>query len=369
MDKQLKFVHLQLTARCNLRCSFCGQWGDAGYMRHAGNKRELNFLEWKTVIDSIFRHSEKEGLKPQFVIWGGEPLLSPSFAKIAELLKSYGFETGLVSNGTLLNEFAPIINKNINVVYVSIDGPEEIHDCVRNCAGTFQRLAEGLKQIDNSRTRIVTLTTICEDNYKCLVTLPEYIAERLPNVSLMLYQNMIYISPDDAQRYTAWFKNFCGRKPEHIASWISDGFGDYVNELPVIMREICQRIEQKRYPIDLRITPEDMTPENIMDWYSDGAYDAGCHCVMPFSHLHVRPGGNVDMCVDFDDFSAGNVREKDVMEIFNGPEAEKFRQKFLESPPPICRRCPWRCNRSPGLDMMKTKTTINSIKKGGGDDV
>jgi MoaA/NifB/PqqE/SkfB family radical SAM enzyme len=170
---------------------------------------------------------------------------------------------------------------------------------------------------------------------------------------MMLYQNMIYISPDDALRQAIWSEQCCGRTPEHIASWLNDGFGDYVNELPDILREIEQRIGQKRYPVEVCITPEGIRPDNIAGWYDmEGVYDCESRCVMPFSHLHVRSGGNVDMCVDFDDFSAGNVRERDVMEIFNGPEAEKFRRKFLENPPPICRRCPWRCNRNPGLDLI-----------------
>ncbi len=323
-------------------------------MKNDTKKDELNFSEWKKVIDSIYAYSEKEASKPQFVLWGGEPLLSSSFTKIVELLKSYGFEMGLVSNGTLLKEFVPIINKNISVLYVSIDGPEEIHDHIRNHAGAFQKLSEGLEKIDSSRVRVVTLTTICEDNYKYLVTLPKYVAERLPVVAMMLYQNMIYVSPEDLRLYTAWLKKCCGQIPEHIASWLNDKCGDYVNELPDILREIERHIKEKRYPIELCITPQGVNSNNILDWYNmEKVYDGESRCLMPFSHLHVRSGGDVDMCVDFDDFSAGNVREQDVMEIFNGPEAKKFRQKFLENPPAICRRCPWRSNPNPVLDIKR----------------
>lgn len=359
MENRLKLVHLQLTKRCNLRCSFCGQWGESGFMRNSEKVRELDFSDWKKVIDSIAAYAEKEKIKPQLILWGGEPLLSPSFANIAVLLKSYGFETGLVTNGTLLDKYAAVINENIDVLYISLDGPEGIHDRIRGQAGTFRKIATGLEAIDSSKVMTVALTTICRDNHDCLVDFPDYVAEKLPGVQKLLYQNIIHVAPEDAHGYATWLESCCNQTPEHIASWINEGFDDYVNELPGIFREVEQGIEQKRYPVEVCITPEGMRSDKIAEWYDlKGDYDGEIRCIMPFSHLHVHSGGNVDMCVDFDDFSAGNVLEKDVMEIFSGSEAEKFRQKFLESPLPICGKCPWRCNRSPGLDPIK----INGMK-------
>lgn len=47
-------------------------------------------------------------------------------------------------------------------------------------------------------------------------------------------------------------------------------------------------------------------------------------CLAPFRRLHVAYNGDVLYCTDFYDFKADNVRNSELMAIFNNQRSEKF---------------------------------------------
>jgi radical SAM protein with 4Fe4S-binding SPASM domain len=95
--------------------------------------------------------------------------------------------------------------------------------------------------------------------------------------------------------------------------------------------------------------------KNILEWFisRDGLSNQkrDCdYCLAPFWHLQVTASGNVHYCVDFDDFSAGNIKNDDVMDIFENEISEKFRQEIFKGKNPMCKRCPWRFNTRYTID-------------------
>src|SRR5208282_2499856 len=90
----LHTIHLQLTNKCNYRCSYC--YATSGVQAHPMLPLEL----LKSVVDdamSLAPHINCE-------MSGGEPLLYPSVFDLAQYVKSKGNSIYLLTNGSLVNE-------------------------------------------------------------------------------------------------------------------------------------------------------------------------------------------------------------------------------------------------------------------------
>lgn len=119
----LRYLELQITDRCNLRCRHC-------YIGESGN-RELSLDD----IGKVLTEFEKmQGLR--LLITGGEPLLHSRFAEINRMLPEFALRKVLLTNGTLLHR-ERLEELNFHEIQISIDGLENAHDLLRG-TGTFR---------------------------------------------------------------------------------------------------------------------------------------------------------------------------------------------------------------------------------------
>ncbi len=95
------------------RCNFRSKWCNADYVLNKNNqmlsKDTLldigDFLsEWKNGI------SEK-GVRAVCIAGGGEPLLNPHTAEFIDRCSELGIQTGVVTNGTLIDKFLEPLSK------------------------------------------------------------------------------------------------------------------------------------------------------------------------------------------------------------------------------------------------------------------
>lgn len=90
-------------------------------------------------------------------ISGGEPLCHNNFEDICKIIKTTKLNTALMTNGYFVRKHAKIINEVFNQIYISIDGPENIHNKLR--AG-FQIITKSLKEIRIRKVMSTTLTKL-----------------------------------------------------------------------------------------------------------------------------------------------------------------------------------------------------------------
>lgn len=96
-------ISIFLTYQCNLRCKMCGQWGEAGSSRYY----TADMLKQRLPFDLIAKLiDEVKGFRPNITLFGGEPLIYPEWAKVVRYVKSSGLRCNLITNGTLLTEYA-----------------------------------------------------------------------------------------------------------------------------------------------------------------------------------------------------------------------------------------------------------------------
>ncbi|KAF0144297.1 MAG: AstB/ChuR-related protein [Nitrospirae bacterium] len=125
----LRYLELQVTDRCNLRCRHC-------YIEDKTGKE----LSLSLITRALKEFEAMQGLR--VLITGGEPLLHSRFKEINSILPKFFLRKILFTNGLLLNK--NILNDlNVHEMQVSIDGMEKAHDSLRG-KGRFKRTMQNI---------------------------------------------------------------------------------------------------------------------------------------------------------------------------------------------------------------------------------
>ena len=110
-----KSINLHLTERCNYGCRFC-------FSRHCGLRKELNFNDWKKIIEEIISYGCE---KINFA--GGEPTLIPFLPDLIEFTSNKCKFTSIISNGTgISQEFLNQFGSDLKLVGLSIDSANNL---------------------------------------------------------------------------------------------------------------------------------------------------------------------------------------------------------------------------------------------------
>lgn len=126
----LRYLELQITDKCNLRCKHC-------FVGESQNN-ELSLDIIKNIFDEF---ALMQGLR--VMITGGEPLMHSSFSRLNKILPEYPFRKILFTNGILLNK-GIIEFLKVDEIQFSIDGMEKGHDSLRG-KGTFVNALQKLQ--------------------------------------------------------------------------------------------------------------------------------------------------------------------------------------------------------------------------------
>ncbi|MBI5027148.1 MAG: radical SAM protein [Nitrospirae bacterium] len=141
----LRYLELQITNRCNLRCGHC-------YLGKPG-EIDLGLKEIKNILEEL---EAMQGLR--LLLSGGEPLLHPEFWKINDLLPEFALRSVLLTNGTLLNT-KTVRRLNVHEIQVSLDGLEDGHDFLRG-KGTFKKALHGITNAKEAGINVSVATMV-----------------------------------------------------------------------------------------------------------------------------------------------------------------------------------------------------------------
>ncbi len=319
-ELRLEMVHFQITKSCNLRCYFCGQWGSKGFFSNE-NGEELTFDDWNNVIEDLKDYRNKTGVPVAVTVWGGEPLFSEIFDRISQKLHQEGFPLTLITNGVFIDEHADVLNKCYNNVFISIDGPQEIHDNIRGF-GTYSKVMKNLELLKEGRPKITVMSVLTED---LINNLDEHLESfNGKNIDELILQELIFLNKNEIQEYKNWLKREFSTESVCADSWL----GSVDKDFEVLKKQILEKVLDNSYTYKLRYIPHGRCEENK-------------YCLSPFRHAHIAWNGNVLYCTDFYDFSAGNVKKEKLTDIFKNEISEKFRTETMNGNCVTCNHCSW----------------------------
>ncbi len=140
-----------LTHRCNFRCDYCDIPDAAG--------DEMSTEEWKRAIDEL---AERGLGRASFS--GGEALLRPDAIEIIRHAHARGLTTSLNSNAWLAGESIAELASVLDMLVVSLDGPQKVHDLVRRRRGSYARVLSVLDQAHARGLSTATITVLSRAN-------------------------------------------------------------------------------------------------------------------------------------------------------------------------------------------------------------
>ena len=138
-----------LTNRCNKKCFYCN-------LPNIPSK-ELTTKQIFSVIDELAELGTQ-----RIGFTGGEPLLREDIDKIVDYSHSKGIFTGMVSNGSLVKKNIGKI-KNLDLLQLSLDGPEEINDKQRY-KGSYKYVIDSIKASKGKIPKIWLTCVLTKNN-------------------------------------------------------------------------------------------------------------------------------------------------------------------------------------------------------------
>lgn len=150
--QRLPLVTLYLSERCNSRCVTCDYW------RHG--RADMDLESVKRLLPSLAE------LQTEVVLLsGGEPLLNPEWADIAQLLRARGLKLWLLTSGLSLAKHARRVTELFHATTVSLDGANsETYKAIRG-VDAFDKVCAGIHAAANAGAWVGVRVTLQRSNY------------------------------------------------------------------------------------------------------------------------------------------------------------------------------------------------------------
>lgn len=304
-------ITLELTYQCNLRCTFCFQQGRK-------ERDELSADEFIKLIASIPKFS-------LITFTGGEPLLKRDALKII----NYALEThrcNVITNGVMMteNHIQVFVDKRLLLLGVSIDGIGQSHDQQRGMKGAYDTVIHNLKQLQEYKNRkrakyplldiktVITKENVStlEEIYQCAQNMDaDFLTLSLQKVSNIQFQANFINDLKDSRLYASL----------PIEPYI---------DLGVLAKHVSYIIKKSsKMKTKLRLYPMMLGTEGIETYFNNGKKlsDQYKPCFEPWSGMQISPAGDAYPCLAY---RVGNVRESNLMSIYNSTKFREFRNKL-----------------------------------------
>ncbi len=315
-------IQVMVTDACNFSCRMCqyanSESPDYGLRRYGFMPVEV----FARVVETTPGH-------PLAALTGGEPLLHPEISEFIRIARRRGLPCSLTTNGWFLQEkAAALCESGLNLLVVSIDGDDTVHDRVRR-PGAFGRAAAGIGEILRQPAHpIVAISCAVNDlNVDSLEAL-HALAVSLRVDALNF--NHLWIQTDamvaEQGQHAALPKAGRVNWNVHIPSVDPDRIHGSI-----------QRVRRLRSPIVVNAYPELNREETAVYYRQPEQLVKESNTSCAWFQIRVWPDGDVRMCRES---SCGNVRLEDLAAIWNGRRFREFRGYLARNGVcPICARC------------------------------
>jgi Fe-coproporphyrin III synthase len=321
----LPIVILMPHSACNCRCVMCDIWKDNK------NLKQLTENDIAGLMDTL----KKFGTK-QVVMSGGEALLNPNFFRFCEMLQQQNIRVTLLSTGLTLAKHGGQLVKHVQDIIVSIDGPEHLHDEIRNIPGAFAKMRSGIDVIRSIDPvyRITARTVIHRLNFRHWPAIVD--------AAMSIGIDQISFLPADVSsqafnREIPWSEQ---RQQEILL---------YEEEMPELKSVLRSLFIQHKDAFEEKFIAESQAKlQKIYEYY--GSFHGITalpykKCNAPWVSTVIEADGTVRPC--FFHEAIGNIRNNSLEEILNGEKALNFRKNLNMDVNDACIKCVCYLNLSP----------------------
>lgn len=337
-------IKINLTRACNLQCRMCIQdRKDTEKEKYPWNDpvNQLPLAPWVQLLD------QTASFHPLIALTGGEPLLYPQFREFIAGAKKRKFVVELVTNGTLLRrEVEFLVESGVELIIVSIDGPEEVHDRIRGVPGSFQRSLEGVSALLDARRRARTPGPLVSLN--CVISKPNLnrLQEMMPlaeslGVDVLNYLHTIFDAPDNVACHNRIFTEEWAMAMGLRIVTPSKPEGEYyqteigLEDMPLLY-ELMEKVQARRRSAMMVNFSPGLIREKLEPYYLDLKHPFTNTCKCLWTDMRILPDGSVMPCLHV---KAGNITQGSFVDLWNCPEIRNFRKIIARGLFPGCARC------------------------------
>ena len=302
---------LEITNRCNLRCSHC-------FQSHFSFPRgDLKKGVWERLKGHLGQ------VRSVSLSGAGEPLVAADFVSFFEECKRLGLVVGFTTNAIFLEKHLERLVGRLDQLFVSIDAiAEEIYRRRRGVSPApvlraLRKLHALKRNRKTERPEIFFITVLNRENVAELPSLVE-LAAQVGAAGIYAYHQIFY-TEEAFRKSSLWF-----------ARELYDR----------ILRRALLRAQKLGVTLihpgsfDGEIPPHSATRSYLVP---EGN---GFRCNWIFHTFTVSWNGFVQACCFCDRLFMGNVFREDLWEIWNGPTYRYLRLRFLRNErPPECQNC------------------------------
>lgn len=281
-------LEIDLTNRCNHRCSFCF------YAEHIGTDSEKPSLDTQ-ILKTRLKEAKSLGTKGVSFTGGGEPTIHKDYLDLLAFAKNEGFDVGTITNGSTITERnVDVYVKNLQWIRISmaggdkesyreIQGVDQFEMIVKN----IQLLSKKKKEL-NSNLNIGIRTLVTPKNLSTLTSF----AEMIKNLNINYFQ----LVPDQ----------------------FSDDNGTFWNEPNT--QQIFKNIKDILLPKKIKLL-------STTYMSTQGNLDYPQTCYAHFFMVIITAEGDITFCKNSrgeTDFNIGNINFNSFSEIWNGKKTKEI---------------------------------------------
>ncbi|MFH1478217.1 MAG: radical SAM protein [Candidatus Omnitrophota bacterium] len=280
---------IYLTYACNFRCKHCyGKYGE-----RYDNRESDDFTMHFDRVEYIVKKLAKYGCR-YIALLGGEPLLHKDISKIINIIRTYGIEVAIVTNGSLIEANVDKLKK-VSTLTISIDGDEEANDFLRG-RGRYRRSLELIKKLKQYRINLHISTTLYKKSIDKIEDLLIFAGKHnvLVGFCPLMYQSYLdndlaYLHPSDEQ-YRSFYNKVIKLKKgkKYPIMYSKESYKSMLKwpdfNKPLILRDESVSLKDMNFP----------------------------ECLAGKKYIYITPGGDIYPCsqlIGTEKFLAKNIFE------------------------------------------------------------
>ena len=315
-------VDIEITPRCNLRCSYCYYFNNPGE-----SYSELSTAEWLEFFDELGRCCVMN-----VTLSGGEPFIRKDLKELLSSIVNNQMRFSLLSNGGLIDDdIASYIASTgrCDQIQISIDGScADVHDSCRG-QGSFDDAVRGIRVLQKYGISVAVRMTLHHKNIDDIAATSNFLLNtlNLPSFSV------------NAASYLGSFRE---RKDE-IGLSVDDRYKAMLALLKARAKH-SGRIKAQAGPLAEADTWKRMEEARLSGApaFPSGGRLTGCGCV--FNRMAVRTDGSMVPCMLLPHLVLGRINKDSLQYVWQHSEilaAMRDRNTVSLENSKYCKGCPY----------------------------
>ena len=332
-----KWLVLGVNNICNLHCKMCDVGTKSLDTNFAVNLVGTSPLHmpmelFQKIADQTKKYYPKTKLGYAFT----EPLVYKHLEESLSYADSLDLFTSVTTNALNLRQKAEgLIKGGLNELYISLDGPQDIHNEIRGHKSSHQRALEGIEKMQSlSNVPISVFCVITEWNIGHLRSfLKELEGFNLKQIGFM-HSN--FITSNVATSHNAIFGDKYFATPSNV-----DEVNFEAYDLQLLHEELTQILSEKSKTA-VTLSPHVVEKSELYKYYFEPQKKVGKSCLDVFNNLMIKSDGTVipahGRCFNL---PVGNIHSEDLKSIWNANKLSELREKLNQNGGLLtaCSRC------------------------------